>query len=47
MMLLLLHVRGLPSALKAVLRLTPVTGAPVQPMTFEVVKPKRKDKADW
>ena len=21
--------------------------APVQPMTFEVVKPKRKDKADW
>jgi len=23
------------------------TGAPVQPMTFEVVKPKRKEKADW
>ena len=21
--------------------------APVQPMTFEVIKPKRKDKADW
>lgn len=21
--------------------------APVQPMTFEVVKPKRKEKVDW
>ncbi len=21
--------------------------APVQPMTFELVKPKRKEKADW
>lgn len=21
--------------------------APVQPMTFEIVKPKRKEKADW
>ena len=31
MMLLLMHVRGRPSALKSVLRLTPVTGAPVQP----------------
>jgi len=24
-----------------------VTSAPVQPMTFEVVKPKRKEKVDW
>jgi hypothetical protein len=23
------------------------TSAPVQPMTFEVVKPKRKEKVDW
>ena len=23
------------------------TVAPVQPMTFEVIKPKRKEKADW
>jgi hypothetical protein len=23
------------------------TAAPVQPMTFEVIKPKRKEKADW
>jgi hypothetical protein len=23
------------------------TAAPVQPMTFEVIKPKRKEKVDW
>lgn len=23
------------------------SSAPVQPMTFEVVKPKRKEKVDW
>ena len=23
------------------------TSAPIQPMTFEVIKPKRKEKADW
>jgi hypothetical protein len=23
------------------------TASPVQPMTFEIVKPKRKEKVDW